>query len=366
MRKPLLDLSVSNPTYCLKDYPHDPIRSALGDVRDFHYQPDPFGRLDARACIADYYRERGISISPHHLILTASTSEAYAFLFKLLCDPGDEILVPVPSYPLFSYLADLECVRVVNYLLRYDGSWHVDLESIETQISSRTKAIVVVNPNNPTGTFLSADERTALLALAARYDLPVIADEVFMDYKLAQSEGGANVFAGNSGALLFSLNGLSKTAGMPQMKLAWIAVSGPDADANLALERMEIISDTYLSVATPVQKALASLMNIGGGVRDSLLRRIKANLVSLDNRVFDTAVQRLHLDGGWSAILQIPAMRWEDDWVTGLVQQHGVVTQPGYFFDMPREAYLVVSLITPQAVFEEGVEKLCSYVAEHS
>jgi alanine-synthesizing transaminase len=361
-----LDLTGSNPTQCLPEYPHENIRRAFGRVPEFTYHPDPFGSEAARSAITEYYRERGISATSNQLVLAASTSEAYSQLFKLLCDPGDEVLTPLPSYPLFEYLAALESVRMVPYRLRYDGAWHLDFANLRAQITRRTKAIVVVNPNNPTGTLLTAGEQGELLNMAQQFSLPIISDEVFADYLITPRAQTVKTFIGNDSVLSFSLNGLSKAAGMPQMKLAWIAISGPAQAQQDARERLEIIADTYLSVGTPVQHVLPDLFQIGAGIQQTLLQQIKQNLAVLDDLLRGTAIQRLQLDGGWSVILQLPRVMTEEDWIRGLLQEQNIVVQPGYFFDMESEAYIVLSLITPVDQFRVGLEKLCRKVSRYT
>jgi alanine-synthesizing transaminase len=363
---PLLDLTVSNPTQSLSEYPHRAIGAAFGQVQKFHYHPDPFGSDAARSAITEYYRERAVSITSTQLLLTASTSEAYSYLFKLLCDPGDEILTPLPSYPLFDYLAALESVRMVPYRLRYDGNWHLDLASLRAQVNSRVKAIIVVNPNNPTGTSLTLEEQAELIEFAQQFHLPIISDEVFTDYYITPRARIAKTFIGNESVLSFSLNGLSKAAGMPQMKLAWIALGGPAQAQREARERLEVISDTYLSVGTPVQQVLPDLLDIGAAVRRQLTERIAQNLAVIDRSAKGTTVQRLHLDGGWSAILQLPRIMSEENWVRELLLEQDVLVQPGYFFDMESEAYIVLSLITPTDQLSAGMERICSYVSRYS
>jgi alanine-synthesizing transaminase len=362
---PVLDLTLSNPTRCLPEYPHEAIRKALGRIQEFTYHPDPFGSEIARLAVAEYYRERGISTDSSQLLLTASTSEAYSQLFKLLCDPGDEVLAPLPSYPLIEYLAALESVRMTPYRLRYDGTWHLDSTSLRAQIHRRTKAIIVVNPNNPTGTFLSVEEKHELLDVAKQFDVAVISDEVFADYALAPGTQAVRTFVGNDSVLSFSLNGLSKVAGMPQMKLAWVTISGPAEARRTARERLEVIADTYLSVGTPVQHALPALFEIGVGIRRQLLQQIKQNLALMDTLLKGTTLQRLHLHGGWSAILRLPGIMTEEDWVRGLLQEQDTVVQPGYFFDMESEAYIVLSSITPVDQFRLGVERICTHVSRY-
>lgn len=354
----LLDLTVSNPTQVFSGYPHSEIAEAYGRIRDFTYRPDPSGQTEARDAITNYYRSRGVPIAPERVVLTASTSEAYALLFKLLCDPGDAVLIPRPSYPLFEHLASLESVRIVPYRLRYDGRWFVDIADLRRQVSSRTKAIIVVNPNNPTGSFLQRGEAQELFAVATERKLPIISDEVFMDYALTPTRGRVQNLAGSESVPIFSLNGLSKSAGMPQMKLAWIILGGPAALCESARERLEFVSDTYLSVSTPVQCALPRLLSIGQGIQRLIRERAVQNLHTLHAILENSAAQCLHFEGGWSAIVRVPGRCSEDTWIMRLLKEQGVVVQPGYFFDMESEAYLVVSLITPPECFTEGIQRV--------
>jgi aspartate/methionine/tyrosine aminotransferase len=358
----LLDLTGSNPTQAAFNYPHNDISEALSRVSDYTYNPQPQGSTEARAAIARNYAERGFEIAPEQIFLTASTSEAYGYLFKLLCDPGDEVLVPVPSYPLFEFLASLENVRPVPYPLRYDGAWHVDFASLDSQISSRTRAVIVVNPNNPTGSVLKEHEVDQLMRIAAERDLAVISDEVFLQYALQPVARGTRSLAARGDALTFSLDGLSKSAGMPQMKLGWIVASGLDATLHAARERLDTVLDTYLSVNTPVERALPELLAIGRLVREQIQVRIRENLEALRHLLHGTAANPLNMEAGWSAIVQVPRTRTEEDWVLALLREESVVVQPGYFFDMASEAFLVISLITPPDIFREGVTRLASLV----
>jgi alanine-synthesizing transaminase len=355
---PLLDLTSSNPTEVLTDYPHLEIAKTLGSLTDFAYQPEPFGSLQARETIARYYQRHNVSITPEQIALTASTSEAYGLLFKLLCDPGDEILVPAPSYPLFEYLAALEAVRVVSYRLSYDGAWFIDMELLRSQISGRTRALVVVNPNNPTGSFLKTQEAKAVVQLAGEHALPIICDEVFIDYSLDSSSDRVPTLIGFDSVLSFCLNGLSKAASMPQLKLGWIVVNGPNRERQAAAVRLEIVLDTYLSVATPVQHALPSLLSTGHTIQTRLKQRIIGNLACGREILHDAPGHFLPTEGGWSAIIQLPRTRSEEEWITAFLQDYSAVVQPGYFFDMPSEAYIVVSLITPEEQFKAGMECL--------
>ncbi len=347
--QPLLDLTISNPTQALTNYPHAEIAEAYGAITNFSYEPDPLGSITAREHIAACYASK---IHPSQIALTASTSEAYSLLFKLLANPGGEVLIPTPSYPLFDYLAKLEGVILRPYRLLYDGSWHIDLESIETSLSSRTRALIVVNPNNPTGSFLKRAEWQRLEKLAIDKNLPLIADEVFMDYPFAPSHDRISTFAGHNNTLSFSLNGLSKSAGMPQMKLGWIIVNGPAAERAQALHRLELLLDTYLSVATPVQNALSRLLQIGSSIKQQIVDRLQVNRETI------AGLHPLHCEGGWSATLRMPAILSEETWITELLINHSVIVQPGYFFDMPFDACLIVSLLTEPATFAQGIARI--------
>jgi hypothetical protein len=360
---PLLDLASSNPTDVLPGYPHAQIANACASIPDWSYQPHPFGSDEARNEIASLYRERGIHLTLDQIALTASTSEAYGCLFKLLCDPDDEVLVPVPSYPLFEYLAALECVRTVPYRLVYDGAWFIDFADLRKRLSSRSRAVVVVNPNNPTGSFLKTFEVDTLLDIARERGMPVISDEVFVDYRFANETVCVSKLAGTESALAFSLNGLSKMAAMPQMKLGWIVISGPAKERDTARGRLELVLDTYLSVSMPVQAALRNLLRIGAQNRRNLNLRIERNLSTLRTVLADRPVHVLHCEGGWSAILRLPNTQSEEMWISQLLEKENVIVQPGYFFDMPSEPYVVVSLITPESVFEEGVSRIVRLAA---
>jgi alanine-synthesizing transaminase len=345
----VLDLTESNPTRAGISY-NAAILEALRSKEALRYNPSPRGLVSAREAVASYYAERGREVSPDRILLTASTSEAYAYLFKLLADPGDEILTPRPSYPLFEYLAALESVTVRQYPLRYDGTWHVDFVELERAVSPRTRAIVVVNPNNPTGSFLKPDEFARLQSLALDRGIAILSDEVFWDY------GFVPTSRGEDRALTFTMSGLSKIAGLPQMKLGWIAAGGEGADP--AIERLELIADTYLSVASPVQLALPQLLALSGDVRAQIRARTRDNLDALQSALAGSPVNVLNLEGGWSAVLQVPRIRSEQEWALHLLGESDVLVQPGYFFDFESEAFLVVSLLTPREVFDEGIRRI--------
>jgi aspartate/methionine/tyrosine aminotransferase len=362
----MLDLSCSNPTQAGLSYPDTQMAAALAGVGTFVYMPDPAGEIVARQSISRYYARRGVRVEPDRIVLTASTSEAYSHLFKLICDAGDEILVPAPSYPLFEYLAGLECVRVVPFHLRYDGTWHIDFADLRQKITDRSKAVIVVNPNNPTGSFLKRSEVRELMKLACEYEMPLISDEVFADYAFASDAERVDTLSGEEEALVFCLNGLSKSMVMPQLKLGWIVVSGPLPRIAEALRRLELVLDTYLSVSTPVQRALPVLFDIGERLQAELRSRLLKNLDTLRVSLRDPPVSLLNVEAGWSAILQVPSKRSEEDWLIALLEEERVIAQPGFFFDMPSEAFLVLSLITPSVEFEAGVLRLRDLIARYA
>ena len=360
---PLLDLTETNPTRAGLRAPAD-VLAALADPAALAYEPDPQGRPAAREAIAKDARRRGTDIDPDRLLLTASTSEAYAFAFKLLCDPGDTILVPRPSYPLFEYLAGLESVHVEPYALRYDGTWHVDLADLAAAFTARTRAVVAVSPNNPTGSFVKTAEAEALRSLAARHEAAILSDEVFADFPLRDDPGRARTLLADGPALTLCLGGLSKSCGLPQVKLAWMAIAGPAAARAEARARLEVVADTYLSVSTPVQQAAPAILARTEELQAPIRKRIQANLEAVRTAAAGTPATVLDVEGGWSAVLHVPATRSEDDWVIALAEQDGVLVHPGYFFDFPREAYLVLSLLPPEAEFAQGVARIVERVEQ--
>ncbi len=359
----VLDLTESNPTHAGLIYPEKEILAALADTRSLRYEPDPRGMLTAREAVRRYYADRGADVDPRRVILTASTSEAYSYLFKLLTDPGDEVLVPRPSYPLFEYLAAMESVTVKPYPLRYDGSWHIDFAALESAATSRTRAIAIVNPNNPTGSFLKQGEWARLSAWAGRHRLAILSDEVFSDFGLSPDSDRIRTLAGaHADANVFAMSGLSKIAGLPQMKLGWIVASGPGHAA--ALEKLEWIADTFLSVSTPVQLALDRLLIATETVRDQIRVRTASNLaVARSQFGANSAVQILHVEGGWYIVLQVPRTRSEEEWTLDLLRDSDVLVQPGFFYDFESEAYLVVSLLTETTVFREGIQQIFSFIS---
>jgi len=354
----LLDLTVGNPTTAGLPYDERAILDALGDRRALVYAPEPLGLRSAREAVARDWRARGVPIDASRIALTASTSEAYAVLFKVLCDPGDEILVPAPSYPLLGFLAAFESVTLRPYPLVHAGRWHVDLGALREAVTPRTKAIVVVNPNNPTGSYLGKDELDAMLDLG----LPILSDEVFATYPLARPAGRVTSVARVERGLVFALSGLSKLAALPQLKLGWIGIAGDAALAARAMARLELVLDAYLSVATPIQLALPTILACRAGTEAAIHARSRANLDEL-RRVVASApsANLLEVEGGWYAIVRVPETRSDEEWALALVDE-GVHVQPGYFFDMTRGAHLVLSLLTLPAIFAEGARRLASHV----
>jgi aspartate/methionine/tyrosine aminotransferase len=350
----VIDLTESNPTRARIPYDERAITEALADVRSLRYEPEPFGLPSARETIAHVH---GVDAS--RVVLTASTSEAYSFLFTLFCDPGDEVLAPAPSYPLFAQLAQIAGVRLVPYRLRYDGAWHVDTESLRAARTSRSRAILVVSPNNPTGSCLRRDELAAM-----KGDLPVICDEVFAEYTFRSSPDRITCAAKDAGdGLVFSLGGLSKSAALPQMKVAWMIAGGPEARVRPALERLSFIADAYLSVATPVQHALPRLLEAGRTSRDAITARTKKNLDALDRAVAGTAATRLDLEAGWYATLRVPRVRTEMDTCLRTLER-GVYVHPGAFFGFEDEAYVIVSLLAREDDFVRGARMLLETITE--
>ncbi len=355
--QPIVDLTESNPTRIGLVYPPD-LLATLADPEALRYDPQPLGLWPARAAVAGDFRRRGIAVSADRVAITASTSEAYALLFKLWCDPGDAVLVPRPSYPLFEHLTCLESIVATPYDLEYHGSWRIDLASIERAIGPRVRAILVVSPNNPTGSFLHRDDLSALTVVCAGHGCALIGDEVFADYPLDPAPAASSVL-GQSEVLTASLGGLSKSAGLPQVKLGWIGFGGPSHAVDEALSSYEIVADTYLSVSTPVQIAAPALIERGAAIREQIQARIRSNLEALRQRVQSfPSVNLLRVEGGWSAVLQIPSIAAEESLVIDILKGDGVLVHPGYFFDFAREAFVVVSLLVEPAVFTSAVERV--------
>jgi alanine-synthesizing transaminase len=356
---PVADLTESNPTRADLAYPEADILRSLSDRASLLYQPTPAGLLSARQAVAGYYARRKLTLSPDRVLLTASTSEAYSFLFKLLCDPGDAVLVPRPSYPLFDYLAALEGVEALPYPLVYDGAWRIAREGLRRALSPRARALLLVNPNNPTGSFLKRDELESLLELCRERRLALIADEVFADYPREEDPERVPSLVEVGDTLTFVLSGLSKIAGLPQLKLAWIVVGGTDSERGEAYEGLEHIADNFLSVGTPAQHAAGALLDLAPTIQSAIRERLAANHKALAARMGGSSpCELLRVEGGWYAVLRLPSVLSSELWALELLSKDAVFVHPGYLFDFPTEAYLVLSLLTPPATFQEGVDRL--------
>jgi aspartate/methionine/tyrosine aminotransferase len=351
-----LDLTGSNPTTAGLPFDDAALQRALHEAHAQRYEPLPFGMLSAREAVRQLYRQRGIEQSAERIVLTASTSESYSFLFTLLADPGDEILVPRPSYPLFEYLARFSGLQPVPYPLRYDGAWHVDLDALAALITSRSRALIAVNPNNPTGSFLSKHEWQRV----AQLGLPLISDEVFASYPLLDLDKPASVLSALPAppVAVFALDGLSKFAGLPQLKLGSIAFNAPSHQRDDLSHRLELIADTFLSVSSPVQTALPALHMLAADRNQLIGARIKGNYATLEREMRGGAATLLRAEGGWSAVLRLPRVKNEQDWVLNLLQEHGVLVQPGWFYDFEDEPMIVVSLLAEQEPFVRGARLL--------
>jgi alanine-synthesizing transaminase len=357
---PVADLTASNPTRCGFGYPAD-LLAALGDPRALDYDPQPRGLRTAREAVCGYYAHHGVKVAPEQVVLTTSTSEAYSYLFRLLCDPGNEILVPQPGYPLFDFLAGLDDVRLKFAPLVYDHGWQIDPEGFRRAITPETRAIVLVHPNNPTGHFTKPWEAEELGNLCREFNLSLIVDEVFLDYGFS---GEARSFvAGLEGVPVFVVSGLSKIAGLPQMKVAWIVATGPEAGA--VLERLEVIADTFLSMNAPAQWALPRWLDGRGTIQGQILDRVQANLDELDRQLGrQDVVRRLDVEGGWYAVLRIAAVR-PDEATAEMLLERGVWIHPGYFFGMEKAGWLVVSLLGPAEEFREGIGLMLDCLREN-
>jgi aspartate/methionine/tyrosine aminotransferase len=365
----LLDLTASNPTSVGLTYSKRELSQALLGDEIFSYEPVAKGMLSAREAVAAYYAEKGTALDPEALLLTTSTSEAYSFVFRLLCDPGDAVLVPTPSYPLFDFLADLNDVKLESYELVYDHGWLIDFTSLAAALQraqsggQRCRAVLVVHPNNPTGSFVKQQDQTELSRICQAHEMAIIADEVFLDYNLGAFS--PLTFAANRSCLTFALSGLSKISALPQMKVAWIAVSGPRQVKADALARLEVIADTFLSMNAPVQLAVPEMLQERRHLQPQLLRRIRENLSALDDHLASNKLcVRLNVEGGWYAVLRAPALGSDEDLAISLLESTGVLLQPGHFYNFPSEGYLVASLITPPDVFADGITRTLEYLLQ--
>lgn len=357
--KPLVDLTVSNPPECGFQYDAQSILSALSNPAALHYEPNPRGLEVARRAVAQYYAERGASVSTNEIFLTTSTSEAYSYVFRTLCNPDEELLIPAPSYPLFEFLADIQDVRLARYPLVYDYGWQIDFHALEQAIAPTTRGVIVVHPNNPTGHFSKAEEMRRLNEICAARGIAILADEVFLDFALKGRQPAT--FAANSGALTFTMSGLSKICGLPQMKAAWLIVSGPEPYKTAALSRLEVIADTYLSMNTPIQLAVPAFLGQRREFQRQLLARVNENLTELDNQLArQKSCSRLEVEGSWNAVIRVPATCSDDDLALELLATKGVYVHPGHLYDFPSEGHVIVSLIVPAQDFARGLDLLLS------
>ena len=357
--RPLLDLTEGNPTRAGLSPTYEALAPLLSHIDLAGYAPEPFGLPSARTAVAHALAEQGLSVCGDDVLLTASTSEAYGYLFKLLCDPGDAVLVPTPSYPLFDVLAQLEQVRLIPYHLSYDGEWHLDSAALEAARDASTRAIVVVHPNNPTGSFLKRDELAALAALG----LPIISDEVFADYALDQDARRAvSALEAQDRVPVFRLGGLSKSCALPQLKLAWTVIAGPAALKAEARARLEHMADAYLSPGVAVQLALPGLLATRQHTQARILTRVRENRALLSAGLSDSAASVLRIEGGWYAIVRLPMLMNDEDWALCLLERDSVLTQPGYYYDLQQGAYLIVSLISESTVMREAVARIAARV----
>ena len=352
----VVDLTVSNPTVCGFAYDVEAILGSLGNAGAMVYDPDPRGMGSARQAVAGYYRDHGAEVDPDAVVLTTSTSEGYGYLFRLLCDAGDEVLVAQPSYPLFDFLADLEDVRLKPYPLFYDFGWWIDFAELEGRIGPRTKAIVVVHPNNPTGHTTGVAERARLEMICERHGLALIVDEVFLDYSL-EEERQESFAVGPHPVLTFVLSGMSKIAGLPQMKVGWIVGLGPEEERRQAMGRLEVVADTFLSMNAPVQMALPGWLEGRRGIQAQILERVRGNL----GLVKAAGVEVLQLEAGWSAILRLPQVGGRGDVAEELLREVGVVVHPGSFYGIGEAGRVVVSLLGPVGEFADGMERVAGF-----
>ncbi len=359
--KPLLDLTISNPTECGFQYDGSAILQALSNPAALCYEPNPRGLESARRAVVGYYAERNVVVPIEDIFLTTSTSEAYSYVFRTLCNPGDELLIPSPSYPLFDFLAEIQDVNLVRYPLLYDHGWQIDFHALEEAITPRTRGVIVVHPNNPTGHFTKPAEMAKLNSICAAREMAIVADEVFLDFALDGNRAAS--FAVNRDALTFTMSGLSKISGLPQMKAAWLVVSGPQPWKSEALARLEVIADSYLSVNAPVQLAMPAFLAQRHAFQDQVMSRVRRNLAELDRKLAgQKACTRLAVEGGWYAVLRVPATRSDEDLATELLHTHGVYIHPGHFYDFPPDRFLIVSLLTPELQITEAVSEILAFL----
>ncbi len=363
--KKVIDLTESNPTRCHFKYPSSWLKS-LSKKENLLYEPDPRGSLEARKAIEKYYRQLGVKLDPEEIFLTSSTSEAYHFLFSLLMDPGDHLLIPAPGYPLMESLGQLNDVAIDSFDLEYTGiQWKIDFDSLARGGYERTGAILLVHPNNPTGSYIDREDQRRLIALAKKNHLPIISDEVFFDYRYSGSSARPRSFSANRETLTFTLNGLSKMVSLPQMKLSWIVATGPKREVKEAIRRLEVIADTYLSVNTPVQNGLGLFLEGRGAIQTQVMKRVLRNRLLLSKWFKEKLPggELLKSEGGWYATIRLPGIMTDEEWAMTFLKKEGVLVYPGHFFDFPMESSLILSLLPPEPLFQEGIEKIIERVS---
>ena len=364
--KSVIDLTVSNPTEAGFEYPEKEILAALTNPESLQYRPDSRGLLSAREAISSYYRSRNITADPTDVFLTACTSEAYSLIFKLLCNAGDTVLVPRPSYPLFDYLAQIDDVSLQHYRLDYDHGWHVDIDSIRKNITATSRAIVLIHPHNPAGMFIKMDEFQKIEEIARQRDVALIVDEVFVEFRFDEDSDRSVPTTRSGNALTFTLNGISKMLGLPQMKLGWIVLSGERRATREAGERLEILCDTFLSVNTPAQLSLPRLLEICTPVQESIRQHVRSNYRLLEELTLSTPCSILSAEGGWSGVIRLPKTRTDEEWGLEFLQEIGVLVQPGYFFDFEEDGLVVVSLLVKEDIFRDGITRLARHSSSRS
>ncbi len=362
----ILDLTESNPTHCEFSYPSSKILKSLGSESHLDYRPSPLGTLEARESVAQYYADKGFTVTPEKIFLSASTSESYSFIFRLLMNPGESVLVPTPSYPLFQYLAELNDIEILTYPLSYRDGWKIESEKIVSLLRANTRALILVNPNNPTGSYIKSHELEAINRLAKDHNLALISDEVFWDFPLEEPFQKFVSTVQNDSVLTFTMGGASKTLGLPQMKLAWTHVSGPEKAVAQALERLEVILDTYLSVNTPVMNSIHDWLLLRSEIQEQMLSRLRQNYDFIQESLPEMKnVSFLKAEGGWYAVLKLPDILSEDEWALEFLRKDHVFIHPGYFFDFDQESYMVLSLLPSLSIFQEGLRRILARIKKH-
>jgi len=364
-RVPIIDLTESNPTRCDFDYNNEEILNPFNEKTNLIYEPSPQGKSSTRDVIAQYYKTKNQEVPGNRIFLTSSTSEAYSYLFRLLVDVKAQVLFPRPSYPLFQFLGDLNDIQLNYYSLTYDGQWQIDWPDFKNTIGQKTKAIVLVNPNNPTGNFLKKDDISKLNEICQQKNIVLICDEVFWDFAFDQTKEYESL-VNNEQVLTFTLGGLSKTLGLPQMKLSWIIINGPEKLVHDSIKRLEIISDTYLSVNTPTQNALARWISKKDEIQKEILTRIKQNLTFLHSQVHASShCQFYNVEGGWYVVIKIPSMLSEEEWVLKFLEDDHVYVHPGYYFDFEQEAFIIICLLPPPQMLQQGIERIINRIRSY-